>query len=128
MERNQNAGSGQNVIIISIAGLSGKAACLEEVVLPSDVTIVKFLFRSDALTEEAITQSIIDAAVADLVRLTKRSIEDSSSPVRFPERFCNVSSLATHTRNSVPLSCSSPVTLAEQCSRRYFYSSKAKYF
>lgn len=75
----------KSVILINIAGLNGKAAWLEEVVLPGDVTTMRFLFRLDALTEEAAIQRIIDAAVADLVRLIKKLIEDSSSPVRSPE-------------------------------------------
>jgi hypothetical protein len=98
-ERSQNVGSGsdsnlstasltmkdsfssleedkKSVILINIAGLSGKAAWLEEVVLPDYVITKKYLFRLDTLIEEATIQKIIGAAVADLVRLIKKSIED----------------------------------------------------
>lgn len=108
----------KSVILINIAGLNRKATWLEEVVLPGDVTTMQFLFRLDALTEGATIQSIIDAAVADLVRLIKKLIEDSPSPVRSPEILTLIS--ATHKSNSAPLSCSSPVISVVQCLKRYY--------
>jgi hypothetical protein len=75
----------KSVIFFNIADLGDKAELLEEFVLPEDVTIMRFLFRINTVTEESTIQSIIDAAVVDLVALIKKSIEGSSSHVRSPE-------------------------------------------